>query len=80
MLEAAGFEGFAVPDDLSVVGFDDLEVAPYVGLTTVCQSLEESGRRGVERLLAALRGDDDRPLEDQLELTLKVRRTTGPPR
>ena len=80
VLEAAGFEGFAVPDDLSVVGFDDLEVAPYVGLTTVCQSLEESGRRGVERLLAALRGDDDRRLEDQLELTLKVRRTTGPPR
>jgi LacI family transcriptional regulator len=80
VLEAAGFEGFAVPDDLSVVGFDDLEVAPYVGLTTVCQALLESGRRGVERLLAALRGDDDGPLEEQLELSLKVRRTTGPPR
>ena len=80
VLEAAGFEGFAVPEDLSVVGFDDLEVAPYVGLTTVRQPLHESGRRGVERLLAAVRGDDDGPLEEQLGLELEVRRTTGPPR
>jgi LacI family transcriptional regulator, galactose operon repressor len=80
VLEAAGVEGFAVPEDLSVVGFDDLDVAPYVGLTTVCQALEESGRRGVERLLAALRGDDDQPLEERLDLKLQVRRTTAPPR
>ena len=58
VLEAARFEGFDVPGDLSVVGFDDIEVAPYVGLTTVHQPLEDSGRRGVERLVAAL-GDED---------------------
>jgi LacI family transcriptional regulator len=80
VLEAAGFEGFRVPQDLSVVGFDDLEVSPYVGLTTVSQPLRESGRRGVERLLAAVRGEDDGPLEEQLGLKLEVRRSTGPPR
>jgi LacI family transcriptional regulator len=80
VLEAAGFEGFTVPDDLSVVGFDDLEVAAYVGLTTVHQPLEESGRRGVERLVAAVRGEDSRPHEERLELQLKARRTTGQPR
>jgi LacI family transcriptional regulator len=80
VLEAAGFEGFAVPEDLSVVGYDNLEVTPYVGLTTVCQPLQESGRRGVERLLAGLRGEDDGPLEEALDLELKVRRTTAPPR
>ena len=80
VLEAAGIDGFAVPGDLSVVGFDDLEVAPYVGLTTVRQPLEESGRRVVERLVAAMRGEDDGPLEERLELVLKVRRTTAPPR
>jgi len=79
VLEAATVEGFAVPDDLSVVGFDDLEVAPYVGLTTVHQSLEESGRRGVERLVAALHGEDSVPHEERLDLELKVRRTTAPP-
>jgi LacI family transcriptional regulator, galactose operon repressor len=80
VLEAASFEGFAVPDDLSVVGFDDLEVAPYVGLTTVHQPLEERGRRAVARLVAAMDADDFQPHEERLELELKVRRTTAPPR
>jgi LacI family transcriptional regulator len=79
VLEAAGYEGFAVPDDLSVVGFDDLEVAPYVGLTTVHQPLEDGGRRGIERLLAALQDEDALAHEERLELTLVVRRTTAPP-
>jgi LacI family transcriptional regulator len=80
VLEAANFEGFKVPDDLSVVGFDDLEIAPYVGLTTIHQPLEKSGRRGIERLVAALSGDDDQPHEERLDLALKLRRTTAPPR
>ena len=78
MLEAARYEGVEVPGALSVVGFDDLEVAAYVGLTTVAQPLYESGRRGIARLLAALDGTDRGPLEERLELELKVRRTTAP--
>ena len=81
VLEAARVEGFDVPGDLSVVGFDDIEVAAYVGLTTVHQPLEDSGRRGVERLVAALGDyDDGLPLEERLELSLEVRSTTAPPR
>jgi LacI family transcriptional regulator len=76
VIEAAGVEGVRVPEDLSVVGFDDLEVAAYVGLTTVHQPLAESGRRGLERLIAALHGGDRQPHEERLELELKVRRTT----
>jgi LacI family transcriptional regulator len=79
VLEAAGYEGVTVPGDLSVIGFDGLEVAPYVGLTTVAQPLYESGRRGVERLLALIEGGEPGPLEERLELRLDVRRTTGPP-
>ena len=80
VLEAAGYEGVDVPGDLSVVGFDDLEVAPYIGLTTVAQPLYDSGRRGVERLLALIDGEDAGPLEERLDLRLAVRRTTAPPR
>jgi LacI family transcriptional regulator len=80
VLEAATSEGFTVPGDVSVVGFDDLDFARYIGLTTVCQSLHESGVRGVTRLLDILDGGDREPLEEQVPLTLKVRRTTGPPR
>ncbi|HEX2412321.1 MAG TPA: substrate-binding domain-containing protein [Solirubrobacteraceae bacterium] len=47
-------------------------------LTTVHQPLEESGRRGIERLVAALHGDDAQPHEERLDLVLKVRRTTAP--
>jgi LacI family transcriptional regulator len=80
VLEAAGMEGFDVPEDLSVVGFDDVEVASYVGLTTVHQPLEESGRRAVERLVAVVRDEDSQPHEERFELELKVRRTSAPPR
>jgi DNA-binding LacI/PurR family transcriptional regulator len=47
-----------VPDDVAVVGFDDVELAEIVGLTTVRQPLRESGRRGAEVLLARLEGRD----------------------
>ena len=40
-----------MPDDLSVIGYDDIEAADYVGLTTVRQHLFESGRRGAQLLL-----------------------------
>ena len=77
-LEAARRLGIRVPEELSVVGFDDIEVASYVGLTTVRQPLAESGRRGAELLLRALGG---RPVDlrtELLPLELVVRGTTGP--
>ena len=57
MLEAARAAGVPVPEDLSVIGFDDVEAAEYAGLTTITQSLEESGAFGVELLLRALAGE-----------------------
>jgi DNA-binding LacI/PurR family transcriptional regulator len=78
VLEAARALGVRVPEELSVVGFDDIEVAAYVGLTTVRQPLYESGRRGAQLLLRALGG---RPVDlrtELLPLELVVRSTTGP--
>ena len=53
-MAAARELGLHVPDDLSVIGYDDVEAADYVGLTTVRQQLFESGRRGAETLLAEI--------------------------
>jgi len=78
VLEAAGLAGFRVPEDLSVVGFDDIEVAPYAGLSTVSQPLQESGTCGAELLLAALGSDSLAPVRRQLPLTLVPRRSSGP--
>jgi LacI family transcriptional regulator len=54
VLKAARERGLDVPGELAVVGFDDIESADDVGLTTVRQPLEESGRVAVELLLARL--------------------------
>jgi LacI family transcriptional regulator len=78
VLEAARALGIEVPGALSVIGFDDIEVAAYLELTTVRQPLVESGRRGARLLLEALAGDEVAPLRELLPLELVVRGTTGP--
>lgn len=51
---AAQDQNYAVPEDLSIVGFDDTRVAAYLrpALTTIRQPLEEIGRQAVDLLLA----------------------------
>ena len=78
VLEAARSLGISVPGELSVIGFDDIEVAAYLGLTTVRQPLVESGRRGATLLLELLAGGQVAPLRELLPLELVVRGTTGP--
>lgn len=73
-LEAADSLDVHVPGDLSVVGYDDIELAHYTGLTTVAQPLERSGARGAELLLSALDGSAVTGVELPVELI--VRETT----
>ena len=75
VLEAADELGVGVPGDLSVVGYDDIEIARYTGLTTIAQPLEESGAIGANLLLAALDGEDAGAR--QLPVRLVVRSTTS---
>jgi DNA-binding LacI/PurR family transcriptional regulator len=77
-LDAARALGIRIPEELSVIGFDDIEVAAFVGLTTVRQPLVQSGRRGAGLLLEALSGKTVEPLREVLPLELVVRSTTGP--
>jgi LacI family transcriptional regulator len=82
VLEAARILGIRVPEDLSVVGFDDIEVAAHLGLTTVRQPLFESGRRGTELLLQMLGGAAQQLGDEhteQLSVELVVRSTTAAP-
>jgi LacI family transcriptional regulator len=75
VLKAARERGLTVPGDVAVIGFDDLEMADYIGLTTIRQPLEESGRVAVDLLLARLE-DRTRPIQHvQLPLSLVVRET-----
>jgi DNA-binding LacI/PurR family transcriptional regulator len=78
VLDAAGRAGLAVPDDLSVIGFDDIELASAIGLTTVRQPLRESGRAGAALLLGALDGSDGGAPVALPDLTIVKRRTVTP--
>jgi LacI family transcriptional regulator len=78
VLDAASAVGVSVPGDLSVIGFDDIEVARYVGLTTVAQPLEDSGARAAELLLEAIEGWPARA--EELPCELVIRDTASAPR
>jgi DNA-binding LacI/PurR family transcriptional regulator len=80
VIAAAREIGLHVPDDLSVIGYDDIEAADYVGLTTVRQQLFESGRRGAEILLSEIESRSDQPPVARLTPELVVRATTAPPK
>lgn len=80
VLAAASGLGLEVPGDLSVIGYDDIEAAGFVGLTTVHQPLEETGQRAVRRLLDLIEGRSATPLREVLALSLVERRTTAAPR
>lgn len=80
VLEAARAAGLAVPEELSIVGFDDIEVAAYLGLTTVHQPLFDSGYAGARTLLDLLEGrGPPEPRVRELPLELVVRSSTAPP-
>jgi len=79
VLEAARELGLRVPQDLSIVGYDDVEIAEILGLTTMRQMLFESGQRGVELLLKTLENPETEPVYEVLPTELVVRDTTGPP-
>jgi DNA-binding LacI/PurR family transcriptional regulator len=70
-----------IPEDLSVVGFDDLPVAQWVGppLTTVRQPLVEMAEAAAEMCVALARGEP--PAQSRVELATKliVRESTAPP-
>jgi len=80
VITAARDLGLRVPDDLSIVGYDDIEAADYVGLTTVRQQLFESGRRGAEILLAEIDARSEPPPVAYLAPELVVRATAAPPK
>ena len=69
--------GLRVPDDVSVVGFDDHDFSEYLHLTTVRQPLEAMGETAASLLLRLIRGETDVPLETFLDTRLVVRSTTG---
>lgn len=79
VMEAAAELGVRVPEQLSVIGYDDLEVAAMMGITTVRQQLELSGQRGAAHLVEAINGDGTHGTQERIDVEVIVRNTTRPP-
>ncbi len=71
--------GVDVPGALSIVGFDDLELASQLqpALTTMLVPAQTMWRAAADRLIAALRGEPV-PRSTEIEVSLVVRESTGP--
>jgi DNA-binding LacI/PurR family transcriptional regulator len=74
--------GLKIPQDISIVGFDDIAFASLTDppLTTVCLPRMELGRRAVEALIATIEHADRQGVEIHIPTYLVMRNTTAPAR
>ena len=80
VLEAAEERGIRIPEDLSLMGYDNISFGalPRIHLTTVSQKKFLQGRIAVERLLEKIGGRREQTV-DLLEPELMIRSTCAPP-
>jgi DNA-binding LacI/PurR family transcriptional regulator len=73
--------GMGVPEQVSVAGFDDIELARHVspGLSTVSMASQALGAVAMQRLLQAIDGNLPQPSDETLPLRLMLRGSTAPP-
>ncbi len=82
LLRALSEQGRRVPEDISVVGFDDIPESSYFlpPLTTVRQHFGELGRRALDVLVGLIHGRDQSGSAEPVAPQLVIRSSTGPPR
>ena len=80
-MQTAHQAGLRIPDDVSVLGFDDPPSAALASppLTTFRQPLDQLGARAVQKLLECAKGVRPDPLHEYLSMELIVRESTAPP-
>lgn len=76
-LEVARDQGLKIGKDIKVAGFDDSKWSQEIGLTTVCQPIEEMGRKAAEIMLKRLRGDGSPVYDICFKPKLMLRNSTG---
>lgn len=77
VLEYARSKGIRVPEELAVVGFDDIELASFAGLTTIRQPMQQMGSEAAHLVLAMMNGELLTNRQRQLPLELVIRQSCG---
>lgn len=82
VMDALRNAGVNVPGDVSVIGYDDQELAAsfHPGLTTIRQPAEEMGRIGAETLIKIIKGELKRYNTLKLDPLIVIRESTGSPK
>lgn len=78
-LRGIAVRGLRVPEDLAVVGFDDIGLPMYLEppLTTVKQPIREIGKLATELIMARVNGERKEPQSHRLKTSLIVRESCG---
>ena len=82
VLKALTDRGLRVPQDVSVVGYDDTQESRFYqpALTTVKQDFHQLGKEAVLRLLEMIQSETKQPTSSLMQSTLLVRKSTCPPK
>ncbi|MBI3578247.1 MAG: LacI family DNA-binding transcriptional regulator [Ignavibacteriales bacterium] len=71
--------GLRCPEDISIVGFDDIEFAGNLGLTTIRQPMAQMGAFAAERLAERMSDLQLQPIHNTFVPSLVIRKSTAPP-
>jgi LacI family transcriptional regulator len=78
-IEGARQMGLDIPKDISIIGFDDMQIASLVSpsLTTIKQPTYEMGKQGAEALIDIIERKSSKPVHKLLDISLVARQSTG---
>lgn len=79
VMDAAAQNGFHIPYDISIIGFDDIDIAsnPYIGLSTISQQKKKMASLVLKELISIIDKKSDELIQITLEPELLIRKTTG---
>ncbi|MDY6398551.1 MAG: LacI family DNA-binding transcriptional regulator [Treponema sp.] len=77
LIRIALTKGISVPKQIRVIGFDNIDIAEYIGLTSVNQNLEESGRMAARLILMRIKDRERGSVVMKVPLSVIERETTG---
>lgn len=72
----ARLRGIKCPEKVKILGFDDIDISQYVGLSSIDQHLEESGRQAARQILERIKNPQKSAISIKLPLHVVERNTT----
>lgn len=77
VLDTANDDSISIPADLQIIGFDNNELAQYIGLSTVSFPMQQIGEEATRLVAKRIRDKDATPISITMETSLVLRKTTA---